>query len=136
MNKVKIFFILLFFVGIFCGCCTKKVLKQKTEYEQRIAQIKAISAIKDTLIIKQYDSVHITQKNDTIYFTKFKILEKEKIKSVTDTLIRIDTTYVNKVDYQTITQTKKDWRGWIAFSLLLLLIVLYVVFKIYKKIKY
>lgn len=133
MVKMKniLFFCCLFVC--FCGCCTKKVLEEKTEYEQRIAQIKAISAIKDTLIIKQYDSVHITQKNDTIYFTKFKILEKEKIKAVTDTLIRIDTTYVNKIDYQTITQTKKDWKGWIAFSLLLLLIVLYFAFKIYKK---
>lgn len=133
MNKVKILLILVCIFVFFGGCCTKKVLQQKTEYERRIAQIKATSAIKDTLIIKQYDSVHITQKNDTIFFTKFKILEKEKIKSVTDTLIRIDTTYVNKVDYQIITKTKKDWKGWTAFSLLLLLIIIYILFKLYFK---
>lgn len=100
------------------GCKPHEVIIERTTFKDRL-QI-------DTIIQKQSDSVYVKQKGDTIWFEKYKILYKERIRIQRDTVDRNNIqTIVKEVkgDTKIIEVQKRDFFWYVGLIGSILFIV-------------
>lgn len=99
------FFVLAFFLMfIFSGCTT---LRTVTEYRDSIVY----KAVHDTTIIRQTDSVDRWRSGDTVYLTRWRVKEVEKIRHDT-----ISDTQVIKEPYEVevVRERVPAWCWWLV----------------------
>ena len=83
--------ILLVLVGwcmlaYFGSCKPKEQITVKTEYVERLKF--------DSIYLQKYDSIYIQKSGDTIRIERFKMVFKDRLKTVKDTINRVDTVFV------------------------------------------
>ena len=110
------FFVLaLFLMFIFSGCTTVRTV---TEYRDSIVY----KAFHDTTIIRQTDSVDRWRSGDTVYLTRWRVREVERVRHDT-----ISDTQVIKEPYEVVVEKKvvPSWCWW-----LLAVVVVFVGYKV------
>ena len=112
----KLTFLLL--LALFASSC--RTVKTITVHDVRDSIV--YKTITDSFTLLQHDSVFIRQKGDTVFYSKFKTIYKDHIKS--DTL-RVDVVKIKEVpvNVETIKYKVPKWCWWlVGFNLLALII--------------
>lgn len=115
MRKIIVFGLVVF--GL--ASCSPKVInsvEKKTEY------------IKDSIFIKEMDSIYVYMKNDTIYKDKIKYKYFYKDKIITDTIYKENT----KIIKEKYIPQRYKYSYFIMITIIIGLIIL-ILFKIFKK---
>lgn len=109
-----------------CSCHTKRVVQEDNVFAEHTNIVKQV--VRDSIFL--HDSVFIREKADTVFFTKYRTLFKEKL--LLDTVVVCDTVYIERVVTKEISKPSGSWR----WRLLLLLPLLYPLMRwLWKKVK-
>lgn len=127
MNKITIKLISIYIILNFPACKSNKtyvpVESSRTEYRNTIQR--------DSVHL--YDSVFIKEKNDTVFYSKYKFLYRNKF--ITDTIIKSDSIRVPYPVIQTVEINKLTWnqKACIWFTGIILGGLLFYLFFKYRK---
>lgn len=127
MNKITIKLISIYIILTFPACKSNKtyvpVESSRTEYRNTIQR--------DSVHL--YDSVFIKEKNDTVFYSKYKFLYRNKF--ITDTIIKSDSIRVPYPVVQTVEINKLTWyqKACIWFTGIILGGLLFYLFFKYRK---
>ena len=107
-------------VLVICSCGSTKECTDENEVRVRINSVER--TVRDSVFVR--DSIFIREKADTVFFTKYRTLYKEKI--VRDTVVMCDTLYIERVVEQSQEAGDKG-RGGVYRVLMPLIYVLLIV---------
>ena len=100
---------------LLCGCRTVRDSHESTDIRIRTNVVERL--LKDSVFV--HDSIYVHERSDTVFFTKYRTLYKEKL--VRDTIYVCDTLYKERIVTEYVSREATCSRWWWLLLFLLLL---------------